>query len=67
MDDHVRLSVSLSAHVLVHPGDDCHAIRRELEQMLQERFDIEHTTLQVDHKTARVLTIGAAASEHGGH
>ena len=61
MDDHVRLSVSLSAHVLVHPGDDCHAIRRELEQMLQERFDIEHTTLQVDHETARVLTIGAAA------
>jgi cobalt-zinc-cadmium efflux system protein len=40
---------SLSAHVLVHPGDDCHAIRRELEQMLGERFQIEHTTLQVDH------------------
>ncbi len=40
---------SLSAHVLVHPGDDCHAIRRELERMLEERFDITHTTLQVDH------------------
>ena len=40
---------SLSAHVLVHPGDDCHAIRRELEKMLVERFNIEHTTLQVDH------------------
>jgi len=58
---------SLSAHVLVHPGDDCHAIRRELEQMLQQRFDIEHTTLQVDHETPRVLRIGAAASEHIGH
>jgi cobalt-zinc-cadmium efflux system protein len=40
---------SLSAHVLVHPGDDCHAIRRELETVLRERFGIEHTTLQVDH------------------
>ena len=40
---------SLSAHVLVHQGDDCHAIRRELEQLLDERFHIEHTTLQVDH------------------
>lgn len=40
---------SLSAHVLVHADDDCHAIRRELEAMLAERFRIEHTTLQVDH------------------
>ncbi len=40
---------SLSAHVLVHAGDDCHGIRRELEQMLGERFGLEHTTLQVDH------------------
>jgi len=49
---------SLSAHVLVHPGDDCHTIRRELEQVLRERFEIEHTTLQVDHSDdARLLTI----------
>lgn len=40
---------ALSAHILVHPGDDCHAIREDLEAMLRERFDIEHTTLQVDH------------------
>jgi cobalt-zinc-cadmium efflux system protein len=40
---------ALSAHVLVHPGDDCHGIRRELEQILDERFGIDHTTLQVDH------------------
>jgi cobalt-zinc-cadmium efflux system protein len=57
---------SLSAHVLVHPGDDCHAIRRELEQMLLERFGIDHTTLQVDHESPRVLRIGAA-SEHVAH
>jgi cobalt-zinc-cadmium efflux system protein len=41
---------SLSAHVLVRPGDDCHAVRRALEQLLAERFEIEHTTLQVDHR-----------------
>jgi cobalt-zinc-cadmium efflux system protein len=49
---------ALSAHVLVHPGDDCHAIRRELEAMLHDRFGIEHTTLQVDHADEeRLLTI----------
>ena len=41
---------ALSAHVLVAPGDDCHARRRELERLLAEEFGIEHTTLQVDHK-----------------
>ncbi len=41
---------ALSAHVLVAPGDDCHAIRRELESMLGDRFGFEHTTLQVDHR-----------------
>jgi len=46
---------ALSAHVLVHAGDDCHSIRRELEQMLAERFGIEHSTLQVDHERARRL------------
>jgi cobalt-zinc-cadmium efflux system protein len=40
---------ALSAHVLVRPGDDCHAVRRDLEQLLARRFGIEHTTLQVDH------------------
>jgi cobalt-zinc-cadmium efflux system protein len=46
---------SLSAHVLVHPGDDCHMIRRELEAVLHERFGIDHTTLQVDHTRADEL------------
>jgi cobalt-zinc-cadmium efflux system protein len=50
---------ALSAHVLVHPGDDCHAIRRELETLIERRFAIEHTTLQVDHDGEhRLLTIG---------
>jgi cobalt-zinc-cadmium efflux system protein len=44
---------SLSAHVLVKPEDDCHRIRRQLERLLDERFHIEHTTLQVDHHSDR--------------
>ena len=40
---------ALSAHVLVDPGADCHAIRREIETVLSERFELGHTTLQVDH------------------
>jgi cobalt-zinc-cadmium efflux system protein len=43
---------ALSAHVLVERGDDCHARRRELEEILLREYGIEHTTLQVDHVTA---------------
>lgn len=43
---------SLSAHVLVAPEADCHGIRREVEIMLGDRFDITHTTLQVEHRAA---------------
>jgi cobalt-zinc-cadmium efflux system protein len=46
---------ALAAHVLVRPGDDCHGRRRELEQLLHERFGIQHTTLQVDHEAAEEL------------
>lgn len=48
---------ALSAHVLVHPRDDCHAIRLELERMLAERFGITHTTLQVDHAQPDVVPV----------
>lgn len=58
---------SLSAHVLVHPGDDCHGIRRELEQLLDERFDIEHTTLQVDHRPERGLLTISGSPRRAGH
>ena len=40
---------ALSAHVLVAAGADCHAIRRELEVLLRNRFELTHTTLQVEH------------------
>jgi cobalt-zinc-cadmium efflux system protein len=43
---------ALSAHVVVRAGDDCHARRHELQRLLDERFGIRHTTLQVDHEAA---------------
>lgn len=52
---------ALSAHVLVHPGDDCHAIRQELEERLRAEFGIEHTTLQVEHEARDgVVQMGTA-------
>ena len=48
---------ALSAHVLVRAEDDCHEARRELEELLRERFHIDHTTLQVDHTGERLLEI----------
>ena len=44
---------SVSAHVLVEPGADCHAIRLRLANLLGERFGLGHSTLQVEHSPVR--------------
>ncbi len=54
---------ALSAHVLVGSGSDCHAVRREMEAMLRERFGLDHTTLQVDHAPTELLEIAPRAAE----
>jgi cobalt-zinc-cadmium efflux system protein len=56
---------ALSAHVVVRAGDDCHEVRRSLQQLLEERFDIHHTTLQVDHEPAPLQI--ELPSPGGGH
>lgn len=48
---------ALSAHVLVGEAEDCHARRRELEAMLRDRYEIEHTTVQVDHVGPDLLQV----------
>lgn len=48
---------ALSAHVLVGQQSDCHATRRELQRMLHDRFEIAHSTLQVDHEGEDLLSI----------
>ena len=44
---------ALSAHVVVRAGDDCHELRRTLQRLVEERFGLHHTTLQVDHEAAQ--------------
>ncbi len=58
---------ALSAHVVVGPAEDCHELRRHLQSVLEERFGIGHTTLQVDHAAAeqRPLQIEVASHEEG--
>jgi cobalt-zinc-cadmium efflux system protein len=48
---------SLSAHVIVGTQTDCHDVRRTLENMLHDEFDIDHTTLQVEHEGGELLEI----------
>jgi cobalt-zinc-cadmium efflux system protein len=54
---------ALSAHVLVEPGGDCHAVRRGLEDLLRHDYGIAHTTVQVDHIGEKVLQVVARPGE----
>jgi cobalt-zinc-cadmium efflux system protein len=54
---------ALSAHVLVGRDTDCHDVRRELERILHDEFEIEHTTLQVEHEGAELLEIEVSPRE----
>ncbi|POX49743.1 cation diffusion facilitator family transporter [Streptomyces sp. Ru72] len=62
---------ALSAHVLVEPGGDCHAVRRDLEEVLRHDYRITHTTLQVDHAPEEVLQVALpgdrSATDDAGH
>jgi cobalt-zinc-cadmium efflux system protein len=42
-----------SAHILVAPGQDCHAVRADLEAFLSDQYGITHATLQADHAPLR--------------
>src|SRR3989440_11388062 len=48
---------ALSAHILVGRDTDCHATRLTLDTLLHDRFDLHHTTLQVDHEGGELLQI----------
>ncbi|MDE3025428.1 MAG: cation transporter [Acidobacteriota bacterium] len=56
---------ALAAHVLVSPDADCHGARRRLERLLEQRFGLRHTTLQVDHvaRRSQVVSIERRGSE----
>ncbi len=48
---------ALSAHVLVARDEDCHARRRDLQEMLEHDVGIEHSTLQVDHAPSSLVPV----------
>jgi cobalt-zinc-cadmium efflux system protein len=56
---------SLSAHVTVRAGCDTQAHRRQLAELLRERFGIEHTTLQVEARHEGPLEIEPLHPGHG--
>jgi cobalt-zinc-cadmium efflux system protein len=53
-----------SAHVLVEPRQDCHAVRADLEALLGEH-GITHLTLQVDHVPEPGLAGDRGAGDRG--
>ena len=55
-----------SAHVLVAQGEDCHAVRADLEALLSREYGISHTTFQVDHAALPLLTVGPPPSRGSG-
>jgi cobalt-zinc-cadmium efflux system protein len=54
-----------SAHVLVAPGADCHAVRADLEAFLATSYGITHATLQVDHAPGRPAAPPSAGTDCG--
>lgn len=43
---------AVSAHIVVEAGHECHELRRELARLLEDRFGLTHSTLQVEHARA---------------
>jgi cobalt-zinc-cadmium efflux system protein len=58
-------SPAASAHVLVAGGEDCHAVRADLESLLASQYGITHTTLQVDHATRPGVPDEHCEDSHG--
>jgi cobalt-zinc-cadmium efflux system protein len=56
---------SLSAHVTVRAGCDTQSHRRQLAELLRDRFGIEHSTLQVEARHEGPLEIEPLHPGHG--
>jgi cobalt-zinc-cadmium efflux system protein len=57
---------ALSAHILVDRSHDCHERQHAITGLLQERYGIDHTTLQVDHPSMTIVpTEDLARRLHG--
>jgi cobalt-zinc-cadmium efflux system protein len=40
---------TISAHIVVEAGHDCHQVREDLAQILEDEFHLAHSTLQAEH------------------
>ncbi len=56
---------TLSAHVVVDAGHDCHEVRRTLTRLLEDQFDVQHSTLQVEHARAAQPPMQIEVHTHG--
>jgi cobalt-zinc-cadmium efflux system protein len=56
---------AMSAHVLVSPSFDCHAVAGDLRTRLAEQYGIDHVTLQVDHAGQQSHDAENCADAHG--
>ncbi|HEY5976817.1 MAG TPA: cation diffusion facilitator family transporter [Solirubrobacterales bacterium] len=56
---------ALSAHVVVAEGSDRDLALRSLEVMLHERFDLDHTTLQIEEEASQALLEVRRSPEQG--
>jgi cobalt-zinc-cadmium efflux system protein len=57
--------IAMSAHVLVSPSFDCHAVAETLRARLGTQHGIDHVTLQVDHAEQRMHDADNCADAHG--
>ena len=48
---------AVSAHVVVDAQFDCHSVQHDLERVLHDEHHIDHTTLQVVHRSDSLLHI----------
>jgi cobalt-zinc-cadmium efflux system protein len=58
-------AAAMSAHVLVQPSFDCHAVAEALRIRLADGHGIEHVTLQVDHAEQQLHDADSCADAHG--
>lgn len=56
---------ALSAHIIVAPGDDRDSVLGNLQQLLRERFHIDHVTLQMmEQRSEWIQPDGRIRSDH---
>jgi cobalt-zinc-cadmium efflux system protein len=55
---------TISAHIVVAAGHDCHQVRSELSELLAEQFTIPHSTLQAEHAPRPQAPLQIEVADH---